>query len=110
VPDTAAGDLPFPRFEDVEKALRHAPRHDPDRVIARRQEADYWELQGGRERNERLIHQQREQEFLQKASDLRAEVDLCHHCGKPDEADGDHSCSCPHRDEVCADHPIPRPR
>jgi hypothetical protein len=29
---------------------------------------------------------------------------LCHHCGLPPEADGDHSCPCPNRDEECPDH------
>ena len=46
----------------------------------------------------------------QWASDLRAEVGRCHHCGKPDEADGDHSCPCPYRDEECHDHPKPSVR
>lgn len=29
----------------------------------------------------------------------------CHHCGQPDEVDGDHSCPCPHTDDECRDHP-----
>lgn len=33
-------------------------------------------------------------------------LDRCRHCGKPPEADGDHSCPCPHRDDDCPDHPI----
>lgn len=31
----------------------------------------------------------------------------CRHCGKPPEADGDHSCTCPHPDDFCPDHPRP---
>ena len=30
----------------------------------------------------------------------------CRHCGKPPEADGDHSCPCPYRDDECPDHPL----
>lgn len=29
---------------------------------------------------------------------------ICHHCGSPPDADGDHSCPCPYRDEECPDH------
>jgi hypothetical protein len=32
---------------------------------------------------------------------------ICHHCGSPPDADGDHSCPCPHRDEDCPDHTRP---
>jgi hypothetical protein len=30
--------------------------------------------------------------------------DRCHHCARLPEADGDHSCTCPHPDETCPDH------
>lgn len=29
---------------------------------------------------------------------------ICWHCGSPPDADGDHSCPCPYRDEECPDH------
>jgi hypothetical protein len=32
---------------------------------------------------------------------------VCHHCGRLPEADGDHSCTCPHPDETCPDHTKP---
>jgi len=36
-----------------------------------------------------------------------AEKDVtCRHCGKPPDADGDHSCPCPYRDDDCPDHPL----
>ena len=31
----------------------------------------------------------------------------CRHCGKPPEADGDHTCPCPNPDDFCPDHPRP---
>jgi len=30
--------------------------------------------------------------------------DSCRHCGKPPEADGDHSCPCPNPDGLCPEH------
>lgn len=30
----------------------------------------------------------------------------CHHCGKPPEADGDHTCSCPLSDSECLEHTL----
>lgn len=29
----------------------------------------------------------------------------CKHCGAGPDADGDHSCPCPHTDADCPDHP-----
>jgi hypothetical protein len=36
---------------------------------------------------------------------LSIRPDLCRHCGKPPEADGDHNCPCPNPDDFCPDHP-----
>jgi len=42
-------------------------------------------------------------------SEHTAEEDApCRHCGKPPEADGDHSCSCPYPNDFCPDHPRPQ--
>jgi hypothetical protein len=30
---------------------------------------------------------------------------LCHHCGAPDDPDGDHTCPCPYPDHTCPHHP-----
>lgn len=30
--------------------------------------------------------------------------DRCYHCGERDDADGDHTCSCPYSDADCPDH------
>lgn len=50
--------------------------------------------------------------MLERIRKLRADNGwpsmLCAHCGAPPEADGDHSCPCPHRDEDCPDHPWAR--
>lgn len=35
-----------------------------------------------------------------------APIVFCRHCGKPPEADGDHSCPCPYTDDECKDHPL----
>jgi hypothetical protein len=32
--------------------------------------------------------------------------EFCHHCGKPPEADGDHTCSCPLSDSECLEHTL----
>ena len=32
-------------------------------------------------------------------------ANVCRHCGSLPEADGDHSCPCPYRDDECPDHP-----
>jgi hypothetical protein len=37
---------------------------------------------------------------------LIPDLDACIHCGAHDDPDGDHSCSCPHRDGEC-DHVSP---
>lgn len=38
-----------------------------------------------------------------------ARLVACRHCGKYPEADGDHSCPCPHTDAECPDHPVVTP-
>lgn len=40
-----------------------------------------------------------------RALEDQGRAPLCRHCGKPPEADGDHPCPCPYRDDNCPDHP-----
>lgn len=81
---------------------------DPRTVQARLDEADMWERRAISRLTDAALLEQQARQDLQKASDRRAEVNHCHHCGRPDEADGDHTCLCPNRDEDCDLHPIPR--
>lgn len=45
-------------------------------------------------------------ERILAARGVSVQADTCRHCGKLPEADGDHSCPCPYRDDDCPDHPL----
>lgn len=65
---------------------------------------DEWE----RQRRERLTPEQVAYEDTRDAIRAAA-ASICRHCGALPEADGDHSCPCPHSDQNCPDHPVVTP-
>lgn len=48
----------------------------------------------------------RARERLEQAITHIESANFCHHCGKPPEIDGDHSCTCPLSDSECLEHTL----